>query len=508
MDDADGEGCGDQAIAQAPRGMPSPCAPTADEVAKHCLTHLPYRSWCKFCVSGKRPNAAHTKLPGHSREIPLLAADYCFLRDERDQDTLTCLVARLYPWRALISIPCDVKGFDEYAVGRLTDFIRNAGVTRMVHMTDQETALGSMIQASMEKLGGSSTWAGSVREVSAVGESQSNGKAEASVKAVEDQLRVMKGALESRTGARIPSQHPVMKWMVEYASVLLNKYSIQADGKTSYHALHGKKVSERIVEFGETVMHYIPKKRRSKLDMRWATGVFLGTTMHSNESYIGLSNGSVVRGRAITRVRPDQRWSKDLIQKIRGTPAEPLSRDDSEVETFENPHDHEPQPDGEVVESKGKDRAALRRRIRAIDIVKHGPSPNCPRCRAQTTNNPNYNNYNHTEKCRERFYRLMEESVNRKIVEDIPNVEVADDAPVVEGAGDFEPEVDVDVAPSTPGAEPDFDELDADLIDELMRDDPVEDPQYGMDIDLLLSLGVEPADACKIVNGLCARSPL
>lgn len=61
--------------------------------------------------------------------------------------------------------------------------------------------------------------------------------------------------------------------------------------------------------------------------------------------------------------------------------------------------------------------------------------------------------------------------------------------------------MDVDVAPSTPGAEPDFDEIDADLIDELMRDDPVEDPQYGMDIDLLLSLGVEPADACKIING-------
>ena len=273
-------------------------------------------------------------------------------------------------------MPCDVKGYDEYAVGRLTEFIRNAGVTRMVHMSDQETSLGSMIQASIEKLGGSSTWAGSVREVSAVGESQSNGKAEASVKAVEDHLRVMKGALESRIGARIPSQHPIMKWMVEYSSVLLNKYSVQADGKTTYHALHGKKVSERLVEFGETVMHYLHKKRRAKLDMRWTTGVFLGTTMHSNESYIGLSNGSVIRGRAIARVRPDQRWNRDLVQKIKGTPADPLSRDESVIESFENPHDHEGQPDGEVVDSDEKSRATLRRRIRASDIDKHGPSPN------------------------------------------------------------------------------------------------------------------------------------
>ena len=100
---------------------------------------------------------------------------------------------------------CDVKGADDYAVGRLTEFLKNAGITRMVHMSDQETSLGAMIEASIEKLRGVTTWAGSVRETSAVGESQSNGKAEAAVKAVEDQIRVMKGALESRINARIPS---------------------------------------------------------------------------------------------------------------------------------------------------------------------------------------------------------------------------------------------------------------------------------------------------------------
>ena len=81
----------------------------------------------------------------------------------------------------------------------------------MVHMSDQESALGSMIEAAIGKVNGTTQWGGSVREVSAVGESQSNGKAESAVKAVEDQLRVLKGALESRIGARVPSTHPVMK---------------------------------------------------------------------------------------------------------------------------------------------------------------------------------------------------------------------------------------------------------------------------------------------------------
>ena len=114
-----------------------------------------------------------------------------------------------------------------------------------------------------------------------------------------------------------------MMWLVEYASVVLNKYHIQPSGRTAYHDLHGKKVDERLVEFGEVVLHYIPRKRRHKLDCRWAIGVFLGTTMFSNECYIGLSNGSVVRGRALNRVRPDKRWSKDAIENIKGTPADP-----------------------------------------------------------------------------------------------------------------------------------------------------------------------------------------
>ena len=28
-----------------------PGQPTREEVARHCATHLPYRSWCKHCVN-------------------------------------------------------------------------------------------------------------------------------------------------------------------------------------------------------------------------------------------------------------------------------------------------------------------------------------------------------------------------------------------------------------------------------------------------------------------------
>ena len=63
---------------------------------------------------------------------------------------------------------------------------------------------------------------------SAVGESQSNGKAERTVQMVEDQIRTVKLALESRIGARIPCSHPVMQWVVLHCADILNKYTVNA----------------------------------------------------------------------------------------------------------------------------------------------------------------------------------------------------------------------------------------------------------------------------------------
>ena len=496
-------------VAQRPAGLTSPYTPTAEEVALHWLTHIPYRSWCKWCVSGKCNNTAHHQLPDHSREVPLLVADYCFLRDHKDQDVLTCLVGRLYPSRALIAIPCDVKGEDEYAVGRLVEFLRDCGITRMVYMCDQEPAIGAVIRAAVDQLRIQSTWVGAVKENSAVGESQSNGKAEAAIKCVEDQLRVMKGALESRISARIPSQHPILKWLVEYAAVVLNKYMINPSGHTAYHNLHGKRVSERIVEFGEVVLHYVPKKRRHKLDMRWAMGIFLGTKMSSNESYIGLSNGTVVRGRALTRVRPDKRWSADLIQKILGTPAKPLSSDETVVETFENPHDNagDEQRDAMEGEVEVKHRASHRVAIQRSDIEEFGPSPNCPKCRAFTSKRDKpYRMNNHTEACRLRFYKLMEERDGKKILREQPQPAAAE--------AEF-PVDDADFGDQTPIAmdhqldnndDPNFDFINESVIDDIMAEDDSGDhepaSQYGMDIDMLLALGVEPIEASRYVYKL------
>ena len=43
--------------------VPKPPMPTAEEVARHNLTHLPSATWCEHCVRGKGKEAAHFRRP-------------------------------------------------------------------------------------------------------------------------------------------------------------------------------------------------------------------------------------------------------------------------------------------------------------------------------------------------------------------------------------------------------------------------------------------------------------
>ena len=59
-------------------------------------------------------------------------------------------------------------------------------------------------------------------ESSAVGESQSNDKAENSVQRLEDMIRTYKSALEAHINFRIPPKHPLIRWIVDHAASVYN----------------------------------------------------------------------------------------------------------------------------------------------------------------------------------------------------------------------------------------------------------------------------------------------
>ena len=61
--------------AQIPVPMTDVNVPSPSEVAKHNLTHLPYKRWRRFCVAARCLNIPHVRLPPFSRKHPLLVLD-------------------------------------------------------------------------------------------------------------------------------------------------------------------------------------------------------------------------------------------------------------------------------------------------------------------------------------------------------------------------------------------------------------------------------------------------
>ena len=69
-----------------------PGAPSAEEVARHAATHLPYRSWCKHCVNGR--GVAHPHITQHNSkdgEVPTVGVDYHYMGKEEEEGTVPTL---------------------------------------------------------------------------------------------------------------------------------------------------------------------------------------------------------------------------------------------------------------------------------------------------------------------------------------------------------------------------------------------------------------------------------
>ena len=232
LDDADQPGAalmGDEEIVaddgevvRKARGMPAPKQPSKEDVARHNLNHLPYRSWCPHCVASRRPNSSHrTRKSAAGRSLPLFCADYAYVR-KPDEDLQTMLVGKLYCSHNAFAAICDKKGPEDPVVPRLAEFLHSSGVTHLVYKSDQEFSLRATIEKSLEKLQktgealGGDDFLQLVPEKSAVGESPSNGKAERAVQSVEDMVRTYLHALEHRLKIKMPTDHPVMRWMVDF----------------------------------------------------------------------------------------------------------------------------------------------------------------------------------------------------------------------------------------------------------------------------------------------------
>ncbi len=128
-------------------------------------------------------------------------------------------------------------------------------------------------------------------------------------------------ALERKIGAKFPSGHPVLTWLVEHVTDIITKYMVGIDGKTGYERLFGRPVREEGLEFGETLhwRHRATKDMNVVLDARWSGGVWLGRKWGGVIHQI-FAGGKVHEIRGVQRQPRDARWRKEALEAITATP--------------------------------------------------------------------------------------------------------------------------------------------------------------------------------------------
>ena len=537
--------------------MASPPEMTPAQWTKHSLTHLPYHPGCSICRACKLPNTAHLKSHEDDRTIPLLVGDYAFCRDSKDESLATILVLRLFPYKLTFAFVVAAKGPDLLVVSRLAKLITDCGLVHFAYRSDREPAIVAMIQDACAMAGrkgvhvksddeaeaqleSGDMQAGEIKEDeyprsvaqsnvavpehSHPGESQSNGRAERAVQDLVNHVRVLKLALEANIKARLPSEHPIMAWLVEHAAYLLNRCVLGTDGRTAWGRLHGKEATERICQFGEKVLWYVPKKQRMKLDVRWRHGIFLGRSMNSDQNYIGLIDGSVTCARAMVRLVHKKRWDTDHVGNISALPMDFKTRQLDIIEQGSEPHAHETTEDDQKEDDSMPPSKTRRVQVTWKQLQQYGYTEGCHRCSLHRQGlHARARHARHNEDCRSRIYQeirtsskdIQPEEERRLVVKPKPTKEPKHDEEVPDAAAETPrdlgdaamDEATVNEANEHMGVESQtadndttefFQEVD-DAMAEEAEDSP--DTEMAAMLDVLQTLGVDVEDA----NRFCVR---
>ena len=161
-------------------------------------------------------------------------------------------------------------------------------------------------------------------------------------------------------------------------------------------------------------------KIADKQQVRFASGIFLGLQRRSNEVIVGTESG-VFKARTIRRMAPDQKWNIEFIKKMVGTVYEPVPGRPGETITMGAdmdgavvPRQEEGEP-SEVINitvNEPKEPAPARRMyVRKADVEKYGATEGCNGCAGVLTGEkwPNGKTIPHTNGCRDRMRKLMED---------------------------------------------------------------------------------------------------
>ena len=429
-----------------------PGKPSERQVAEHRLTHLPYRLWCRWCVLGRGRGLQHRACTGSL--VPIIGIDYFFLtgkglqtRQELEMSTdevaqaraqgklAKCLLVRCYASKTIFGHVVPRKGLDEDGIV-VTMILRDLewlGHTRVIVKADGEPAIQALARRAVELAKCELKDLAQVsKEDPAAYDSMSNGGTEVGVGILKGQFRTMKLCLEQRIDKTVSVDHPLISWIMEHASLLLNVMVKGHDGLTPWMRIRGRSWSQPLVGIGEEVLYRYPSKGPKhhpdgNVGALGAEGTFLGYSRTSNTFLVADANGQVIATRSITRRAEQDRWNAESMARVQALPQEAMLRTPTaRVRFADGASDMQPTADAATPA------AARDMRISKQDLEEYGYDSECPQCKSVIQYGKTRPGIRHTPQCRAKIraamsktdigrerIRLNDERIDRSIAERI-----------------------------------------------------------------------------------------
>ena len=317
----------EQSAGSKVKAMKAPYQPTQQEIDDHEPYHMPYRAWCTSCVRGRGKNMEHEKMHADLEHlVDTISMDYYF-QGQEDDATLSQLCIRDHnsKWTRCFVVPR--KGSRPYVVDETVRSLKQIGHSKFIFKTDNEPALLDLKDVVVKRMRQDGFEV--IPEHPPVGESQSNGVVERSVQSCGAMTRVHKAMVEESYGLELPSERPLLPWLVMHVGSVLTRFEYSTDGKTAYIRLKGKPYRLGLPPIGECVL-YLPLGRRkagggskNKLATFYEPCVFLGIIEGANEFHVGTKAG-VVRAASLKRLPKNKRADAVWLADFKGSPWEPV----------------------------------------------------------------------------------------------------------------------------------------------------------------------------------------
>ena len=446
--------CGECNGERVPKTLRSPIKPSAEAIAAHYTTHLPYRNWCPVCVKAKGKEDAHRRganVPDKEDEagVATVSMDYNSLdesmtRVDEHLSKLKTMVMKDEVTGNVFQHRVEVKGpSDEWLMKKLCKDMEELGRRDAILKTDGEPAMVA-VQTKVQGMRAGRT----LPKNPPAYNPESNGPIEKAVQDVTGQTRAIKIGLESRIKVEIKESAAIIDWILEHAAFLICKYSVGHDGMTPHERLTGTKWRRPAVEIGEVVLAKLVGKKRKKgkkekqkkkLAEQSVEAVWVGQVARTGEHIVVQPGGDAFRCRTVRRVPEEDRWCAEKILQIIATPRKPTTSrgrraslepklaDEHAREAPRQPR--EPAPRQAAAPESGADlpppeaRPPRQDDVRRFPITnrildKYGYSDDCRGCKAKIEGRSHWEagGRQHSAQCRRRIFDAMALDEDDKLI--------------------------------------------------------------------------------------------